>query len=166
MLDYQIQPNTKRCVVTGRELQPGEKFYSALCDDGSKLIRQDYSAEAWQGIPKEAFSFWSGRVPQPQTRRRLIIDDDLLLDCFHRLEGQVEANGPDAAKLNFRYVLALLLMRRRRLKFDEVRQEGDQEILCLRCARKGTQYQVIHPSLTEEEMVAVQEDVFQVLGWE
>src|SRR5690606_17617107 len=90
MLDYQIQPNTRRCTVTGRELQAGEKFFSVLLEQEGKLIRQDFSHEVWQGPPEGAFSFWSGRAPRPQARRRLVIDDDLLLDCFHRLEGQTE----------------------------------------------------------------------------
>jgi hypothetical protein len=161
MLDYQIQPNTRRCVVSGRELQPGEKFYSVLIEEGVRFVRRDYSPEAWTGPPEEAFSFWVGRVPQPQSKRRLVLDDDLLHDCFLRLEGQGEPG-----KVNFRYILALLLMRRRRLKFEETRQEGGQEVLCLRCARTGDRHAVVNPRLTEEEMQQVQEDVFQTLGWE
>jgi hypothetical protein len=161
MIDYQIQPNTRRCAATGRELQPGEKFYSVLLDDGGKFVRQDFASEAWQGPPEKAFSFWSGRVPAAESSRRPRIDDDLLVDCFQRLDGQ-----DDPSRVNFRYVVALLLMRRRRFKFEEARLENGREVLCLRCARTGTQHQVINPRLTEEEMTAVQEEVFKVLGWE
>ena len=89
------------------------------------------------------------------------IDDDLLFDCFQRLESDTEA-----ARVNFRYVVALLLMRRRRLKFEEAGQENGQEVLRLRCIRSRTQYDVVNPRLTEAEMTAVQEEVFKVLGWE
>ncbi len=61
MTDYQIQPNTRRCVATGRELPPGTKFYSVLLEQDGKLVRQDFSSEAWQGPPPGAFSFWAGR---------------------------------------------------------------------------------------------------------
>ena len=161
MLDYQIQPNTRRCAVNGRELQPGEKFYTVLIEEGIRFVRQDYSAEAWKGPPEGAFSFWAGHVPKPQSRRRLIVDDAFLHDCFLRLEGQGEP-----AKVNFRYILALLLMRRRRFKFEETRQEGGLEVLCLRCARTGDRHEVVNPRLTEEEMRQVQEDVFCALGGE
>ena len=161
MTDYQIQPNTRHCTVTGRELRPGEKFYSVLLQEGGKLVRQDYAAEAWQGPPDGAFSFWSGRVPAAEQGRKLRIDDDLLADCFQRLEGQSEP-----AQVNFRYVVALLLMRRKRFKFEEARAEGGQEVLRLRCARTGAQYDVVNPRLTEDEMVAVQDEVFKVLGWD
>src|SRR5689334_17766553 len=103
MVDYQIQPNTRRCAVTGRELVPGEKFFSVLLEEGGAFVRHDYSQDAWEGPPEGAFSFWTGTVPAQDTSRRLRIDDDLLADCFHRLEGETEPS-----RINFRYVVALL----------------------------------------------------------
>jgi hypothetical protein len=161
MTEYQIQANTRRCAVTGRELQPGERFYSVLFDQSGQFLRQDYSREGWPGTPEGAFSFWTGTVPPLDGPQRPRFDDDLLLDCFNRLEGQTQ---PD--RINFRYVLALLLMRRKRLKFEEAKVAGDVETLWLRCPRTGTQHQVLNLRLTEEEMATVQEEVFRVLGWQ
>ena len=79
---------------------------------------------------------------------------------FRALEGQTEPR-----RLSFRYVVALLLMRRKRLKFEEAKAEGDHEVLTLRCTRTGAQHLVFNPGLTEDEMSAVQEEVFKVLGW-
>jgi hypothetical protein len=161
MTDFQIQPNTRRCCVTERELVPGERFYSVLVDEAGKFVRRDFSAEAWQGPPAEAFSFWAGKVPESSGPRRQPIDDETLLDCFRRLEGQT-----DPPRLNFRFVVALLLTRRRRLKFEEAVKEDGREVLCLRCVRTGSRHRVLNPSLTEEETAAVQEQVFEALGWE
>jgi len=161
MTEYQIQANTRRCAATGRELRPGETVYTVLLDQAGKFIRQDYALDAWKGPPEGAFSFWKGKVPQETETRRLRIDDDLLLDCLHRLEGQTE---PD--RVQFRYIVALLLLRRKRLKFEDARVEGDMEILRLRCPRTRRQYEVVNPRLSDEEMAAVQEEVFRVLGWQ
>src|ERR1700688_4371383 len=60
-MEYQIQANTRRCAVSGRELHAGEKFYSVLTEEHGKLARLDYAADAWQGPPHGTFSFWSGR---------------------------------------------------------------------------------------------------------
>jgi hypothetical protein len=160
MTDYQIQANTRRCAATGRELRPGERIYTVLLDEAGKFVRQDFSNEAWQGPPANAFSFWAGRVPEQDDQRRLPIDDDLLFDCFRRLEGET---GTD--RVNFRYVVALLLMRRKRLKFEETRVEQGQELLCLRCRRSGDLHRVVNPGLSDEQMAQVQEEVFKVLGW-
>ena len=161
MAEYQIQPHTRRCAVTGRELQPGERFYTALLEEGNLLLRKDYSHEAWKGPPAGAFGFWSGRVPPAEAGRRPQIDDDLLATCFHRLEGETEPS-----RVSFRYVVALLLMRRKWFKFEEARTEAGREILRLRCARTREVHEVINPGLTEDELGAVQEEVFKVLGWD
>ena len=161
MTDYQIQPNSRRCFVSGRELKPGERFYSVLLEEAGRFVRREYSSEAWQGPPEGAFSFWAGKVPARESEGRPPIDDDMLLDCFARLEGQ---NEP--ARVNFRYVLALLLMRRKRLKFEDVRTENGQEVLRLRCPQTRSIHEVANPALSENEMEAVQDEVLQVLGWQ
>jgi hypothetical protein len=160
-MEYQIQANTRRCAMSGRELLAGDKFYSVLTEEHGKLVRLDYAAEAWQGPPHGTFSFWSGRVPADGQHRRPQIDDELLTDCFRRLEGTTEAD-----QLNFRYVVALLLMRRKRFRFEEARVAEGREIVCLRCNRTRARHEVVNPRLTAEEMAAVQDDVLQVLGWE
>jgi hypothetical protein len=161
MIDYQIQAHTRRCAASGRELLPGDKYYSVLRDEGGKLVRLDYAADTWSGPPSGAFSFWAGRIPESTTKRSPRIDDELLMECFQRLQGDTEPR-----RVNFRYVVALLLMRRKRLRFEEIRREGDQELLLLRCPRTRSSHAVINPRLTEAEMDAVQTEVFQVLGWE
>lgn len=161
MTDYQIQANTRRCAATGQELRPGEKCYTVLLDEAGQFIRQDFSPEAWQGPPANAFGFWHARIPADDEARRPRFDDDLLLDCCQRLEGETEP-----ARINFRYIVALLLMRRKRLRFEETRHEHGREVLLLRCVRTRALYQVMNPGLTEEELAAVQLEVFKVLGWE
>jgi hypothetical protein len=160
MTDYQIQPNTRLCAVTGRPLGVGERFYTALLEEGDHFLRKDFSLEAWQGPPAEAFSFWTGRVPAPEDNQKPRFDDDLLEECFHRLEGQT-----DPGRVNFRYVIGLLLIRRKRLKYEQTITECGEERICVRCSGTGEKHQVTNPRLTEEEMAQVQEEVFKVLGW-
>jgi hypothetical protein len=161
MTEYQIQPNARRCSSSGRELRAGERYFSVLTEESGKFVRRDYAADAWQGPPSGAFSFWAGKLATPDGRRRPAIDDELLLDCFGRLEGQTEPG-----RINFRYVVGLLLMRRRRLRLDAAVREDGIEVLYFRCSRTGTKYRVINPALSEEESAAVQDEVFQALGWE
>jgi hypothetical protein len=160
MAEYQIQDNTRRCTVSGRELKPGEKYFSVLFDEGGAWVRRDFSPECWAGAPQGAYSFWSGRLPQGGESRRLPVDDELLLDCLRRMDGEVEP-----ARINFRFVVALLLMRRKKLKLVEARQEGVQELLMLQVAQSRETLAVVNPQLTDEEMNAVQDEVFEVLGW-
>ena len=110
--DYPNQAAFRTCAATGRPLRPGERYFGVLALDGSKFVRRDFSPEGWAGPPPDAFGHWAGRVPASAEAHRPI-DDDLLVECFERLDGALESE-----KLNFRYVVALLLMRRKRLKFE------------------------------------------------
>src|SRR5262249_1630418 len=88
MKDYQIQASRRRCASTGREIRPGEAYYSVLLEEGGTFTRRDYSESAWAGPPAGALGFWRTRLQPGQAPRRLPIDDELLLGGFQRLEGQ------------------------------------------------------------------------------
>ena len=160
MTEYQIQPHTRRCVATGRELQSGERYYTALLEEGDQFVRQDFSSEAWHGPPPSAFSFWTGRVPAPDQPLKPRFDDDLLEECFQRLDGQIEPS-----RVNFRYVVALLLIRRKRLRFEQTIEENGVEKLEVSNVRTGDRGLVVNPLLTDEQIAEVQNEVFHVLGW-
>jgi hypothetical protein len=98
-------------------------------------------------------------VPPRDQARRLEVDEELLFDLFQRL-----ADDPEPRKLNFRYILALLLMRRKRLKFEEVAFEHGHEFLVLRCSHTRAIHRVLNPQLTDEQLAEVEEEVHKVLG--
>jgi hypothetical protein len=161
MTDYQLQPNARRCALTGRDLAPGDRYFSVLTEENGRLVRRDYSASAWQGPPADAFSFWSGRIPPEGKKRRLVLDEDTLRECFERLEGTT-----DPGKLRLRYVLALLILRQRRLVLEEARREQGVETLILRDGRTGRRFRVENPELSEGEILDVQDEVLRALGWD
>jgi hypothetical protein len=158
---YSIQQHTRICTATGRALLPGERYFSVLIVESGKFARQDYAANAWPGPPPGALAFWSGKVPPADQKRRLIVDDELLMNCFERLAEETDPN-----RIQFRYVVGLLLLRRKRLKFDDLRRAGGEEYLQLRCPRTGQMFEVLDPHLAEEDMARVQDEVMKILGWE
>lgn len=160
MTEYQIQPPTRRCMTTGRELQAGERFFTALVESGDRFQRQDYAPEAWHGPPDGAFSYWMGKVPPTAGHEKPRFDDDLLEECFERLE-----NPTESGRVNFRYVLALLLIRRKRFRFEATRYEGPEERIILFSPRSNRRYEVVNPRLSDLQMKDAQSEVFQVLGW-
>ena len=161
MTNYQIHGPARVCAATGRELKPGEKVFSVLRDEGGQFVRTDYTADAWPGPPAGVVAWWAGRVPDGGKPAKPVINDDLLADCFEHLSGTT-----DPARLRFRYVVALLLMRRKRFKFEDARKRGDRDSLVVRDARSGRRHEVEDPQLTDPEMDAVRDEVFRVLGWE
>jgi hypothetical protein len=161
MIDYQLQAPTRRCTTSGRELRPGEKYITALLDECGKFVRRDFAPDAWTGPPENAIGHWAARVPQAgEAAKRPPIDDEMLAECFHRLDGAV-----DADRVQFRYVVALLLMRRKRFKFEDVTKDASGDLLQLRDMRTGDRFAVADPGLNAEAMATVQDEVFRVLGW-
>lgn len=161
MTEYDVQAPTRTCTATGRELKPGERFVGVLLDEAGKLVRRDFAAEAWTAPPPGAIAYWSGRVPAADKPRKPAFNEALLLDCFDRLADAAEPN-----KVHFRFVVALLLMRRKRLKFEDTKRTAAGDVLLLRDARTGSRVEVTDPRLTDDEVAAVQAEVFNVFGWE
>ena len=163
MTEYDIQGPARVCAASGRELKPGDRFFAALTENAGKLVRTDYAADAWPGPPANAVAYWASKVPRTDHKpRKAVVNDELLLDCFDRLKDSADPDG-----LNFRYVGALLLMRRKRFKFeDAIRDERSRDVLVVRDTRGGAIHHVVDPRLTDEQIAAVQTEVFRVLGWE
>lgn len=163
MTDYDIQGPTRVCAASGRELKPGDRYFAVLAESDGKLGRTDYAADAFPGAPPGALAYWAAKVPLAgQKPKKPAVNDELLLDCFDRLKGSTDPDG-----LNFRYVAALLLMRRKRFKFEDAsRDDHGRDVMIVRDARGGAIHHVVDPRLTEDQITAVQTEVFRVLGWE
>jgi hypothetical protein len=155
MTAIDLQPSTRTCAATGRALQAGERFWASLTEQAGKIVRNDFAAPNWPGPPPNAIAYWTGTVPPADRPQKRTIPDDLLLDCLHRLDGTT-----DPAQLRFRYVVALLLMRRKRYKFDDAGPDD----LVLRDPKTGDRVRVRDPRLGDDEIAQVQDEVLAMLG--
>ncbi len=156
-MDYEIQRCTRRCSVTDRDLAPGEQFYSAIFSEEAELVRYDYSVDAWSGPPQGAVGWWKSRMPVANEKRMRWAPNDVMLEFFEQLGQQ-----PD--KRDMRYVLALLLVRRRVMRLEE--KESDEnggEVLVLYCPRRETTYKVPESTPDESRIEAIQEELARLL---
>jgi hypothetical protein len=161
MLDFEIQRCSRKCSVTGRELKDGETCYSAIVAEGAEVVRRDYSAEAWTGPPEDAIGWWQAAIVDPNVGRLHWAPNDVMLNYFERL-GEVCATDPAAE--DARYVLALLLVRRRiaRLERTETDAAG-RSVLVLLCPRNESEYHVREVCPTPERAEAIQAQLAELL---
>jgi hypothetical protein len=159
MVDYEIAAPGRVCAKSGRELKPGDRIASVLVPDGGKLVRHDYAREVMVEPPVDAIAFWVHALSDGPAKRP-VINDDLLMDLFRHW-----AESAEPERLRFRYVVALLLMRRKRLKFEDAGRRDGQDVLIVRDAKSGIRHEVPDPKLTDDAIAAVQDEVFDVLGW-
>ncbi len=156
-MEYDHLRCTRRCAVTDREFAPGETFYSVLTAAGSKLIRHDYSADAWKGPPEGAIGWWKSHMPQHDPKRVHWAPNDVMLDLLEQL-------ADDPAHAEMRYVLALLLVRRRVCRLEETHRDNlGQETLLLFCPRRETEYRVPMAIPTDERTKQIQDELAKLL---
>ena len=105
------QTNREDVCPNRRKLQPGDVCYSTVVPNGNDWERLDYSRDAWKGPPKGALGFWRSTVPLPIENKRRLLDPNALMRHFEQL-----SEDANPAQEKFRYVLALLLVQRRRLR--------------------------------------------------
>jgi hypothetical protein len=99
-------------------------------------------------------------VPPKEQKRRLFADDAVLVDFFLRLEGETEEQ-----RRHFFYLLGLILMRKKVLKFEDLQREGEEEFLCLRYPPEDRTLRVPNPRLSDEQIDALKEQLSQVLDF-
>ena len=107
-MDFNIRPISKLCAATGEPLEPGSDCWSVLIEVDGKLVRQDFSKEAWNGPPDGAIGHWQCQVPATLDSGQQKLDPDSLFDYFIQL-----CEAPNVVEQDYQYVLALLLLRKR-----------------------------------------------------
>ena len=156
-MDFDLQRPSRQCTVTGREFAPGETFYSALIPAGATVLRQDYSAEAWQGPPDDALGWWKSQVPAAEVKKNQWVPNDAMLELFEELTDQPE-------RADVRYVLALLLIRRRVLRLEETEKPAQgPETLLVYCPRRETDYKVPVVMPDGQRAAQIQQTLAQLL---
>ena len=155
MTDFEVSRPAGQCSVTGRALDEGEPFYSVLFAVGEGFERKDYCEAEWDGPPEGALCFFKTRMPKKEEPKRTFVDDDLLINFFVRL-----ADSDDSSKLRFRFVLSLILLRKRLLKYERTIREGGCEYWEMRLMRDKSAHKVLNPVLTDAEI----EDLTNQLG--
>jgi hypothetical protein len=157
MLDFEIQRFTRRCCQTDRVFEPGDVVYSALVTSGGQVIRKDYCEAAWQGPPENTVGWWKGQVPDVTATRMQWAPNDVILHYFEQLEDNTE-------KADVRYVLALLMIRRRIVRLEETEQDDRQgELFVLYCPRNEQEYRVPVVMPSESRVSEIQEELANLL---
>ncbi len=158
MGDWEINKPLGQCYGTGREIEPGEDYFGALVETGEGLQRRDFCVDYWESEKPDVFCYWKTRLPHPNQKKQIFVDDEMLLAFFERLGKETEQE-----KVNFRFVLALILMRKRRLKYDTTRVEDGNEIWRLRIVSEKQIVEVINPHLDEEQIEQLSSQIGQIL---
>lgn len=158
--DWNIKQRSEVCDATGRPFAEGEIFYTALFQDGEGFRRSDLCEDAWKALSANAagsqpFSSWRSKFeppapPEPEALPRG--------DAEGMLRKLVESNDP--SHTNTRYLLAIMLERKRILKPQPSSEKGT---LVYEHSVTGEIFIIKDPGLSLSDLEAVQEEVSALL---
>lgn len=157
--EYEIPRPTRRCKASGQEMRAGDEYVSAMVETPVGLERWDYLSSQWQGPPPEAVGYWRGKLAaDPPVRRPKTASVDDMLNLFDQLE-----LAQDPRSLRLRYVLALLLIRRKAFKFLGVESEEGSEFLVVKRSKTGDAFRILDPRLAEDQAQHVEAELARML---
>lgn len=160
---YSIGSPTRRCGATGQEIAVGERYVAALAQslETEEFVRVDFGESAWNAGARPApplvlLGSWRCVAHEGGVKRRLLIDDESLLDLFEQTAEDFGEGDPARERLVFRFVLALILLRKRLL----IQEDSKGTTMLVRA--RGTPKPPEGPALVEVKDPGLDEDA--VLG--
>lgn len=158
MADWDIQKTLGQCYGSGVKLKLAQEYFAALVETDEGFERRDYSVDYWNNENPKTYCFWKTKMADSDRKKKLFIDDEMLMSFFERLAKETEEG-----KVNFRFVLTLVLMRKRKLKYDSSKDVDGVEIWTMKVTGENRTLEVINPDLTEEKIEQLSVQMSQIL---
>jgi hypothetical protein len=162
-------------------LKPGESCVAALARpladaaadepparNKPLLERLDFAIDSWdaaweaKAFRQRVLCWWRTVVPDPGAPKRNLVDDTVLLDLFERLE-----HDPDEQRRSFRFVLGLILLRRRKLRLIGRETEGEETFWVFKRVGGGEDaplHRAIDPRLSEADADEIAEQLSEIIA--
>jgi hypothetical protein len=159
--EWQIKSRAHECARTQARFFEGDTIYTLLFRDDSGFRREDISEEAWHSCMEsvQPFSFWKSSYEYPPPPPPEPLPKESVETHLRQL---IHEDRPE--KTNARYILALMLERKKTLKQVDVRETGDERILIYEHAKTGEVFLILDPKLRLDQLDAVQTEVYAFLS--
>ncbi len=154
-MDFNVRPVARKCASSGDELPPGCPCWSVLIEQDGRIVRQDYSEQSWSGPPDGVIGYWQSLVPDRTSAPANSFDTNALFDYFLQL-----CDSPNKVEQDYQYVLALLLMRKRRLILEESISIDDQSGMRLIGTGGEGPFEIPERDLSDDRIEELQNQLF------
>ena len=159
---YDVSRPQGKCGVCGAPIEPDQRLMTALRETPAGYERIDVETGCWEKFDrKDVVAFWQTVMPRPEQKKKLFVDDTVLCEIFERL-----GTAEEAPKLAFRFVLGLILMRKRLVIYEDTRKEGEKEVWKVRMKGKPETLDLVNPHLGEEQVRDVSTQLNEILQQE
>ena len=145
--EWQMPRPGKTCAGCRRGFEDGETFQALLDETPEGYERRDYCLDCPPPAEPVPIATWKAHRPPAQSKKPQTFDREAVYSFFLRLE---DADEPE--KLRLRFVLALLLWRKKVLKFTQSTETDGGETWEFSTPRTGENHHVHRPELDEEQL--------------
>lgn len=158
--EWTIQGRAEKCAMSEHEFAEGEYFYTLLFHDRDGFRRQDLSEAAWQQRNDniQPFSFWRSKFEPPAPPAPEALAKGTAEDLLRKY-----MEDGDETHASARYILSLMLERKRLLKQLEVKQTDAGRTLIYQHVKTGEVFVIPDPELRLDQLDAVQNEVAALL---
>jgi hypothetical protein len=159
---YEVARPRGQCVVCQTQIPAGQPLMAALKETPTGFERFDVCLNDWPAFDKAGLiGFWKTTMPLVEQKKKLFVDDEVLCQLFERI-----ADTTEPAKLNFRFVLGLILMRKRLIIYENTRVGEGREIWQVRFKGREELMDLLNPKLDESQIQDVSNQLGEILNEE
>ncbi|MBV9645601.1 MAG: hypothetical protein JO334_18745 [Verrucomicrobia bacterium] len=158
--EWEIKVRSRHCARTQEAFGNGATIYTLLFRDRAGFRREDVSEQTWQEIKGSVapFSFWKSKFQAPPPAPAEPMPKQSVEELLRRLVVEDLPKHLDA-----RYVLAVLLERKRTLKQVAIRESAEEKVLIYEHVATGEVFIVPDPQLKLDQLDSVQQQIYSLL---
>ena len=159
--EWEIKTRGRRCARTQEAFDDGVTIYTLLFRDRGGFRREDLSERAWLEIRDsvEPFSFWKSKFQTSPPPAPDLLPKESVEELLRRL---LQEDRPE--HLNARYVLAIMLERKKILKQVDSRENTEERLLIYEHVKTGEVFIIVDPQLRLDQLDPVQQEVYSLMA--
>jgi hypothetical protein len=149
------------CAGCHRHFAVGERFAVHLYEAADGYERREFCEQCPPPPQPEPVAAWQTRRPAPAAKRTATFDRETIFGIFERLE-----NADQPAQVQLRFVLALLLWRKKVLRLEGTTATDGQEAWEFVVVQTGAAQRVVRPDLDEQQLEQLSTQLESLLAGE
>ena len=150
-----------RCAVTEEPFVPGEEVVTILARTREGFQRLDIKAAAFHQVDVPIFSFWRWKRPENERSNPRRLNLGFLTEFFKRLDQQGDGEEHNE---RVRWIVGLLLLRKKILGVVERKAEEGREVITLRFKKSEREYVITDPQMDDEAMASITDDLGRIFN--
>lgn len=163
--NWSIRSRSHHCAQSGRAFGEGDVFHTAIYFDPETggYLRRDVALDAWKQELSERtpIAYWkTAYTPHVTEERPEVTSKESAMALLQRF---IEEDEPHTE--NARYILALMLERKRILAPTASKETEQGKVLFYENKKTSEVYMVRDPELRLDELVQMQDEVATLLGF-